>query len=768
MHWLFSLDTALFHFINSTLSNPFFDWLMPILSGNGVPWLIGVVIAVPLVVIFGSTRLRICALLMVLTVALGDPLIVGTIKDSVKRPRPFVVVKDARLFGEVGKGYVEPLPDGSLPPKANRHSFPSAHSANTFAVAMIAFLFYRRSAWFMFPLAGAVAFSRVYNGVHYPTDITIGAILGAGYGIAFCVLLQMAWKIIGKGIFPTWHARLPNLLDPKCDAPNAGPETSAACAPRAEVEWLRLGYLVIVLALIGRWIYLASGIIGLSEDEAYQWLWSKHLALSYYSKSPGIAYIQWTGTHLFGDTNFGVRFFSPLFAAILSVLVLRFMSREVGARNAFVLLLITFATPFLVVGSILMTVDPPLVLCWMWAVVAGWRAVRPDSRTRDWLIVGLAMGLGFLCKYTAAFQLICWVIFFALQPSARAHLKKAGPWLALLIFTICTLPVIIWNAQHNWITIFHVAGDAGMTGPKEHLTLTDHLVKSVNYFIEFTGGEFGVLNPIFFIGSVWAMIAAWKRRAEKPLWLFLLCMSAPVFLGHWLFSFHSRVQLNWIAAAIPPMFCLMVAYWSESKARFKHWLCAGLVLGITASVFMYSSDLIGRLAGNKLPGDADPAHVHFARGGRETAQLVEQERIKFDPNAFILADHYGITGLLSFYSAPAREAAKSSQPLVYCLDSKEPIDQFPYWDQYNYRKHRRGENALFVIHLDHYKLEHGWIGKWLRHEPVTYRDVPPPRPIPESVADEFESVTNLGVREVKISDGRVFQRVQLFGCYHLK
>src|SRR5215469_14719817 len=121
MHWLQSLDTALFHFINSTLSNRFFDWLMPILSGNGVPWLIGVIIAVPLVLIFGSVRLRICALLMVLVVALGDPLIVGTIKDSVKRPRPFVVLKDARLYGEVGKGYVKPLPDGALAPSANRH-----------------------------------------------------------------------------------------------------------------------------------------------------------------------------------------------------------------------------------------------------------------------------------------------------------------------------------------------------------------------------------------------------------------------------------------------------------------------------------------------------------------------------------------------------------------------------------------------------------------------------------------------------------------------
>ena len=757
MHWLQSLDTALFHFINGALANPFFDRLMPILSGNGVPWLIAVVIAVPAILIWGSTRLKLCALLMLLVVTLGDPLIIGTVKHSVSRPRPFVTLPDARLFGETGKGYVQPMANGELPPTANRNSMPSAHSANWFAMAMVAFLFYRRSARFMLPLAAGVAFSRVYNGVHYPGDVLTGAILGAGYAVAFVVTAQAIWNFIGKRFFPAWHAQLPSLLNPESGKSEIGNRKS-------EMEWLRLGYAVILLALVGRWIYLGSGIIGLSEDEAYQWLWSKHLALSYYSKPPGIALLQWAGTSLWGDTNFGVRFFSPLLAAVMSVLVLRFMAREVGGRAAFCLLLITFATPLLVVGSILMTIDPPLVLCWMWAVVAGWRAVAatpssqsPGSQTRDWLVVGLAMGLGFLCKYTALLQLVCWALFFALRPPARAHLRKAGPWLGLGVFALCTLPVVIWNSQHGWITAKHVAGDAGLQSAW-HPTL--------NYFIEFTGAEFGLLNPIFFIAALWAMVAAWRCRKEKPLWFFLFCMGAPVFLGHWIYSFHSRVQPNWIAVAVPPMLCLMVAFWSESKARLKQWLVAGLLLGVTASVFMHSSDLIGRIVGNKLPGDADPSHR--ARGWREAALAVEAERVKFGTNAFIIADHYGSTGLFSFYSPPARAAATTSTPLVYCVDSDQPINQFAYWDDYNYRAHRRGENALFVSRIEPYKLEHGWIWKWLWHEPVSYRDIPPQRPAPDRIAAQFETVTNLGVFEIKLGDGRIFQRLQIFGCYNLK
>jgi hypothetical protein len=228
------------------------------------------------------------------------------------------------------------------------------------------------------------------------------------------------------------------------------------------------------------------------------------------------------------------------------------------------------------------------------------------------------------------------------------------------------------------------------------------------------------------------------------------------------------VQLNWIAAAVPPMFCLMVVYWSEHTRRIKPWLTAGLLLGLIAFVFIHDPGLLGSLAGHKLPGDVDPAHVHFARGGRETALVVEAERSQFDARAFVIADHYGATGLYTFYSAPARAAAKTSQPLVYCVDSGQLTDQFPFWDEYNYRKHRRGENALFVLRLAPYKLESGWIWKWLGGGQPAYRQIPEPRPVPANIAAEFESTTNLGVREIKLNDGRVFHRVQLFGCYHLK
>ena len=98
----------------------------------------------------------------------------------------------------------------------------------------------------------------------------------------------------------------------------------------------------------------------------------------------------------------------------------------------------------------------------MLAVIAGWRAVQPTGRTRDWLVVGLTTGLAFLCKYSALFLPVCLGFYFGLQPAARAQLRRPGPWLALGLLGLCTLPVLIWNEQHGWITLHHVAGNAGL------------------------------------------------------------------------------------------------------------------------------------------------------------------------------------------------------------------------------------------------------------------------------------------------------------------
>jgi 4-amino-4-deoxy-L-arabinose transferase-like glycosyltransferase/membrane-associated phospholipid phosphatase len=735
MQWLLSLDVEVFRFINLKLINPVFDRLMPWLSGNELffPALLGLAVWL---VWKGRLRGLLCVAMLALIVGAGDGLVCRTMKEAVGRPRPFMELAEVHCL--VGRS-------GSF-------SLPSSHAANWFAATMIAFIYYRRSLWFMLPVAALVGLSRIYNGVHYPSDVLIGAILGAGYGAAGVWSLDALWRWAGVKWFPLWWKRLPSLMDPPNYLP-AEEEEEAPLPPRRgkpaaapapmhaspDAHWLRLGYVVIFVLLAARLAYVAGPSIQLAEDEAYQWLWSKHLALSYYSKPPLIAYTQFLGTSLWGDTAFGVRFFSPVIGALLSLLLLRFFAREVNARAGFLLLLIVTATPLMAVGSVLMTVDPLSVLFWTAAMLAGWRAAQDNGKTSHWLWVWLWMGLGFLSKYTELFQLLCWAVFFLLWPPARKQLRRPGPYLALAINAICALPVLIWNGQRHWVTVTHVAQDAGAN---------EAWKPTLKYLGDFLGSEFALLNPVFFIGALWAAVVFWRRGRHNPRLAYFFSMGAPLFLAYLLHSFRSRVLPNWIAPAVLPLFCLMAIYWDTQwrlgVTRVKTWLKAGLALGFAAVILGHHTEIIPKLLGYRLPVAKDP--LHRVREWQATAAVVGQVRenlLAEGKPIFIIADHYGMAGQVSFYLPAAKERVKAD-PLVYCRSSSVPENQFYFWPGYSGHK---GENAVFFQELNRHHPEPG---------------LPPPQ-----IVNEFESVTDLGVSNV-LYYGQLLRPLQFFACRGLR
>jgi membrane-associated phospholipid phosphatase len=730
--WLQSLDVSIFRFINSSLSNGFFDWLMPFVSDS--PWLTCILIVVCLWMLFqGGARGRLCVVMLLLALCLGNWMVCDTIKHAVGRLRPFKVLADVHL--RVGMG--------------DSFSMPSSHAANWFSMAVVLFIYYRRSIWVMLPMALLVTFSRIYNGVHYPSDALAGAILGAGYSVAVVFGFDRLWQVIGARWFPGWRARLPSLTRP----------SYVAVETPDEMEWLRLGYVVIAICFVLRLLYIGSGKIELSEDEAYQWLWSKHPALSYYSKPPLIACAQFLGTHLWGDTEFGVRFFSPVIAAVLSVLVLRFLARHAGPQLAVLVVLAMTVTPLTALGATVMTVDPLSVLFWTAAMFAGWRAAQPDGTTRQWLWVGVWMGLGFLSKYTNLAQCVSWAVFFLLWPPARAHLRRPGPYLALLIACVFTLPVLIWNAQHQWVTVGHVASD-GQLGEAWHRT----------YVVEFLLTEAALLHPLFFVAALWAAVAFWRRHGRDPLWLFFFSMGAPLWLGYFVLSWHSRVLGNWIAPTIIPLFCLAALYWwnrwEDGASALKPWLSGGLVFGAVAVLILHEPNLVNKIIHRQLPAKLDL--LRRVSGWKELAQVAGAARARLAQEdgapAFIICEHYGFTSQITFYLPEAKSRVRS-EPLVFFEAGGPPRNQFYFWPDYLDRK---GRSALFVRQVDPPALRPDWLKRWWRRDPdILMLDKPPARPPPAEIQRQFESFTDLGFRDI-VANGNIVRRVQLIECHHLR
>jgi undecaprenyl-diphosphatase len=109
----------------------------------------------------------------VIAVVVADWSAMG-LKALIDRPRPPL-------------RYAEPKTLVHVPHDA---SFPSGHAATSFAAATMLSFAFPRFAPFLYVLAAAVAFSRVYVGVHYPLDVIGGAFLGVLVAVGLRVLVS--------------------------------------------------------------------------------------------------------------------------------------------------------------------------------------------------------------------------------------------------------------------------------------------------------------------------------------------------------------------------------------------------------------------------------------------------------------------------------------------------------------------------------------------------------------------------------------------------
>ncbi|MBI5868451.1 MAG: phosphatase PAP2 family protein [candidate division Zixibacteria bacterium] len=177
MDFLLSVDTWLLLKLNVGVANSFFDWLMPIVTNlkyYRIPLAAGLVA----LVLLGGGKGRTAVLLLVVTVAVTDQLASSVLKPLIGRVRPCHVVEGLRAITGCG----------------NTLSFPSGHATSSMAVAILLGLLYRRWLWVLIGYSVLISYSRVYIGVHYPSDILAGWIIGGGIAWGMILLYQRSLR----------------------------------------------------------------------------------------------------------------------------------------------------------------------------------------------------------------------------------------------------------------------------------------------------------------------------------------------------------------------------------------------------------------------------------------------------------------------------------------------------------------------------------------------------------------------------------------------
>jgi hypothetical protein len=423
---------------------------------------------------------------------------------------------------------------------------------------------------------------------------------------------------------------------------------------------------------------LLIGQFGLFPDEAYYFMWSERMDWSFFSKGPGVAAAMWVSTHLFGVSEFGIRFFSPLLALGTSLILWSFARRLYDDSVAAWIVLLVNVLPIFNAGALVMTIDPLSIFFWSAALAAGWRALEEAPRfTLWWPATGALIGLGFLAKYTNAMQLVSLALLLALTPKYRAEFRRPGFYTLLGVFLICCTPVVIWNAQHEWVTLEHLTARGGLKKP---------FALDLGEFGKFLGVHFGVYSPLVFGGLMMALGWGMAKARHSFKARYLLAFALPLLALYFWLSLKQAGEANWTAPAVISLGVLAVALWHEhaqSTRWARRFALAALATGAAMSLLVVNPDLV-RSLGLAWPYEKDPARR--MRGWRTLAAEVESLRNTYEAQlghpVFLIANEHEVAASLAFYMADKRPEGPGHPP-IYIPAQPYFEDQFSFWPRYD-------------------------------------------------------------------------------------
>src|SRR3954468_10833146 len=285
---------------------------------------------------------------------------------------------------------------------------------------------------------------------------------------------------------------------------------------------------------------LAAAWTPLTFDEAYYWMWSKHLAGGYYDHPPGVAVVIRLGTMIAGDTELGVRLVSILLALPMSWAVYRaatilFGGVRIAATSAILLNVTLMAA----VGTLIVTPDAPLLVAASF-VLFFLSKVLQTGRGAWWLAVGAAVGAALLSKYTALFFGPAILIWLLIVPKLRRWLVSPWPYLGGLVALAIFSPVILWNADHHWVSFIKQIGRARIEDFRPafigELIPTQIVFATPLVFILGAMGLYALLKPQ-------SGASAARTLINATFWTIVM-----YFIWH---SLHARVEANWFAPVYP-------------------------------------------------------------------------------------------------------------------------------------------------------------------------------------------------------------------------
>ena len=499
----------------------------------------------------------------------------------------------------------------------------------------------------------------------------------------------------------------------------APPDNSPTKPDRSASPWLAVALLIAGLTAM-RLIY--AGVLDLRTDEAYYWTWSKESALAFLDHPPGIAWLIRFGTAIFGDTSLGVRF-GGIVAMLVTQLLLADIVRRVTHDVRAVVFALLLPEAALYYGLLMAKVAPdtamiPCAVAMLWSLVR----LHESGNPRWWLAAGLFAGLAMLSKFTAIMLLPAIAAFTLVPDWRRRWLLSPWPWLAALIAVIVFLPVLIWNAEHDWASFRFQFVRAVATHPLSFRTVG-----------EFIGLQFGlvgfVLLPVVVSGVT---LTAWRGyRNREPVAILLSTSVLVPFLYFLWKSLTLRVGDTWpmflwpagFAATAINLVKLPREGWPDWIVKSTFWWArVAVISGIAfvVGVFFYYVAAPWNLIGRTDPVGGEAGYEQVAARAREqlratgatwiaTTDYRTYAMLRWHFNGEVPVVQINERGRYQGFADPGMNRIKD-HPGLYV--AREPDNRLPLLDLTSARRQplERVERVWRGVVMDTYALEKltGW------------------------------------------------------------
>lgn len=411
----------------------------------------------------------------------------------------------------------------------------------------------------------------------------------------------------------------------------------------------------LVLAFV-RVLYVLHRDIDLSTEESQYWLWSKHLDLSYYSKPPMIAYLNFLSTSILGDTELGVRINAIVFGFLIALAVYYFSYYLFkDTKLAFFSSLFIYFIPTYQLSSILFLTDTPLAFFYLMLTFYFYKSIN-TNKLSDWILTGIFGGLAFLSKFSAVLFILPAVIFLLFY--RRDVLRQKYFYLSLFIAGLFTLPVIYWNISNDFVTFKHVGKLAGANQSEFNI--------DIKHLGDYIAGQIAINSPFLFPFMVYGVYRAFKDKDKKLIYLSL--NSILIFMVFLIISLKKNVEANWPAFAYVSVY-ILTAYYIYTKF-LKRAVIPLFLSGLAISILFYTPILDTVRLTKLLPPKKDP--TKRVVGWQELGEYVYGQIKQLNSDKyFIFSDSYHISSELAFYV--------NGNPQTYCIRIDRRMNQFDLW-----------------------------------------------------------------------------------------